>query len=287
MFQNGTYCMNYNSSIKNCVAFLLNNKSQPADLYLCTKQDIMTIGDIVDEFMIERGYESRHQYARLLNMAIRGLKEIHYDVSGVSTWTQLELDNRNSATVPNGLINVIRMWINVNGYGMLEVVQTTKMVPTLINNEGEEVFGEKFQPEDAAADNIFDLYLTGTPHFQRGQFVGGIYKGVGSNPYVYRRNYDTNKFEFSSNVSAPILEYLTDPCLVDGKYEVHPLVQDAIMYWLHHADCRFKKYVSPSEKQFNQQRYVAAKNHSRLRMANITPGNMRAATRGSYSLTTK
>lgn len=245
-----------------------------------------TISDLVDEFAIERGYDSRHQKARLLNMAIRGLKEIHYDVSGTPTWVQLEIDNKNTASIPDGLINIIRVWVNFKGYGMCEVVETTKMTPTLITNQGAEERGDVYDSTEGVY-GLDEFYNNDNPHYRLGQFTGGVYKGVGSNPFVYRRNYDTNRLEFSSNVQSPILEYLTDPLLVNGEYVVHPLIQDALLFYLHYADSRFKKYVGAGEKHFNQQKYVAAKNHARLRMSAITSGNLRAAARGSYSLSTK
>lgn len=248
---------------------------------------MQTIADVVDEFLIERGYNGRHQYERVLNMAIRGLKEIWYDVSGVPSWTPLTLDSNNTSAIPCGLINVVRMCMNINGYGLCEIALTTHMTPTLVEDNGTLEERNINPKQDHSAFALDGGYYDGDTNFRFGQFVGGIYKGVGSNPYMYRRNYDTNKFEFSSNVNNVVLEYLADPSMVNGEYMVDPLIQDALMYWLFHADSRFKKSVGAGEKQFNQQRYVAAKNHARMRMSPNTPANLRQATRGSYSLTTK
>ena len=246
-----------------------------------------TIGDIVDEFLIEKGYNGRHQYERVLNLAIRGLKEIWYDVSGVLSWTELTLDSNNTSAIPCGLINVVRMYMNIDGYGLCELALTTRMTPTIVENNGD-VEERNINPQNEY-NNFAEgsYYYNGNTNFRFGQFVGGIYKGVGSNPFVYRRNYDTNRFEFSSNVKNPVLEYLTDPSMVDGEYMVDPLIENALLYWLYYADSRFKRSVGAGEKRVNHQNYVAAKNHARMRMQNITPSNMRSAVRDSYSLTQK
>lgn len=248
-----------------------------------------TIGDIVDEYIIERGYDSRHEFPRLLNMAIRGLKEMNLDVAGEPTFSFLELDSNSTAAIPCGVINILGLYFNDQQFGMLEIVESSSLQPTVVRENGEEV---RLPADDP--DNIGDYYAGGNygstaGNFRVGQFTGGFYKGSQPNPYMYRRNYDTNRLEFSSNVSNPVIEYLTDAKLVDGKHVVIPVMEDALMWYLHHADNRFKdhKNVSVNTKAYNHRMYLAAKNKVARRLANVTAGNMRAGGRAGYSLTTK
>jgi len=246
---------------------------------------LKTIGDVVDEYIISAGYDSRNSYARLLNMAIRGLKDMNYDVSGEPTWALLELDDMGRATIPDGMVNIIGIFIN-SPQGLLEVVEGTKLAPTIVTAQGtEEILPNQINYDNA---NLLDgNFINPARHFQNGQFIGAFYAGVESNPFKYRRNYDTNKFEFSSNVCNPIIEYLKDPSMVNGKHVVNPLIMDALMYWLHFADTRFKRSVSPNEKDFNQRKYIVSKNLAARRMVSMSPANFRDAARSGYSLTTK
>lgn len=257
-------------------------------VYLCGMTLGVPIRNIVDEYIIEMGYDSRHNYSRLLNMAIRGLKELHYDVTGAPSIVQLELDDNQTAPIPKGFISIVRMMINDPQHGLLEMTTDPRMPPRVITqNDGEDVdVPQPRETQDFLRDAV-DLGSTiaGARYFRQNTFVGGVFKGVDPNPFTYRINHDTNRFEFSSIVSEPILEYMTDPQVINGERSVPEFAADTLMYWLHHADGRFKKTISPREKQFNQQRYVASKNHLGMRLAEVTYGNMRAARSRHYNLT--
>lgn len=242
------------------------------------------ISQIVDEYLIEMGYDSRHHYNRLLNMAIRGLKELHYDVTGAPATIMLELDSNQTTPLPKGFISVVRLTMNHPQYGLLELATDPSMPPrVIVSNDGE----KQQVPQPDLADFPLDLAspIAGSRYFKQNTFVGGVFKGVNPNPYTYRVNYDTNRLEFSSLVVSPILEYMTDPQTVNGQRMVPEFAVDCLMYWLHHADGRFKKTLSANEKQFNQMRYVNAKNHLGMRLADVTYGNMRAAKNRHYNLT--
>jgi hypothetical protein len=244
-----------------------------------------TIGNIVDEYIIEAGYDSRHNYSRLLNIAIRGLKELTYDVSGEPTWAFLELDQNNTSTIPEGVVKILGIYMNSEG-GLMEVVEDTNGAPFVVKKDGTTQRPSQVLPSDDTF-SLDNTYYNSAKHFQNGQYIGANYEGVESNPYKYIRNYDTNKLEFSSNVVSPVMEYLKNPKLVDGKHIVDEYVAPAILYYLHYADTRFKKNVSPSEKAFNHKNYLAAKNLAARRITAMSRGNFRSAARKGYSLTTK
>lgn len=246
-----------------------------------------TVGDVVTQYLIEKGENSQHGRDRLINIAISGLKEMHYDVTGEPVFVQLELDSNNTAAVPTGLINVIGMYMNSKNYGLLEIVESKQLPPNIVNKQGEVVEADK---SSFGNDNGF---FGGNgyggevgSYFQGGEFRGGLYEGLGGNPYTYNWNRSTNRFEFSSNIQHPILEYLGELGRTKGKHCVPDFAVDALIAWIRHAETR-NKPISPREKQYNQQTYVNAKNLVLRRMANITPGNLRDGFRKKYSLTVK
>ena len=244
-----------------------------------------TVGDVVSQYLIEKGENSQHGRDRYINMAISGLKELHFDVTGEPVFTQLTLDSNKTAAVPTGLINVIGLYMNSTNYGLLEIVESDQLPPNLINSQGETVIADK-----STFGNENEGYgysgIDGQNYFQGGEFRGGIYQGVGSNPYKYNWNRSTNRFEFSSNVNNPILEYLGQLETTNGKHCVPDFAVDALIHWLRYVDTR-NKQISPREKQYNQQTWVNAKNLVQRRMLTITPGNLREGFRKHYSLTVK
>jgi hypothetical protein len=246
----------------------------------------VNVQDVVTEYLIEQGYDYKKQFPRLLNIAISGLKELDYDVSGEPVFTQLELDSTGTVEIPAGMINVIKMWLNVKNIGYLEIVQSDTLPTNIVSSTGEVSPSERSDINDEYVDE-FGYYDDPGAYYQGGEFTGRMYRGVGDpNPFKYRINTATNKFEFSSNVKNPILEYLGTMTTVKGKHIVHPFIKEALMAWLRHADGR-NKNIGVGEKAYNHRMYVAAKNLALRRFADVTPGSMRAAARSAYSLTTK
>jgi len=86
-----------------------------------------SLGDIVTEYLIAAGYESKQNYPRLLDMAIRGLKEIHYDVSGVTVWTPVQLDEFNRYCIPNNIVKLISFWIESKN-GLIPIADSSNSV---------------------------------------------------------------------------------------------------------------------------------------------------------------
>ncbi len=245
-----------------------------------------SIGDVVTEYLIERGENSQHGRGRLINLAIRGLKELNFDVTGEPVFTQLELDSNNTAAVPTGLINLIGLYLNVEHFGLVEIVESKQLAPNVITPQGEVQQTEKSLGDEYYRGGGGYEYNTGS-FFQGGEFRGGIYRGVGSNPYKYRWNKDTNRFEFSSTVPKQVLlEYLGDPKRDGQKHLVPDVAVDCLLIWLNYADTRSKN-ISPAAKRANKQEYVNAKNLVLRRLSNITPGNLRQGFRENYALTIK
>jgi|TARA_R110000782_G_scaffold203806_1_gene292401 hypothetical protein len=245
-----------------------------------------TIGDVVSQFIIETDDDSQHDRARLLNIAISGAKELAIDLTGENIFEELTLDSNSTAAIPSGLINVIAMYINIEGYGLSEIAISDKLPPNIVQSDGEVTKANRDASEINIYNEGFNSSGTGS-FFQGGQFTGGIYKGVGSNPFRYRKNNSTNRFEFSSNVKKPIIEYIGELGTVKGKHLIPSVATDALMAWIRYAANRNRYTVGAGEKQFNHKQYLAAKNLLARRLAEVTAGNMKASFRSAYSLTNK
>jgi hypothetical protein len=244
------------------------------------------IADVVQQYQIETGQNSSHDRDRFINMAISGLKELGYDVTSEPVYTQLSLDSNNTSAVPTGLINVIGMYMNVEGVGLVSIVESDHLAPNIVNNQGEIVQTEKANISDGEYGD-WPYYENPGAWFQGGQFVGQQYSGVDPNPYKFLHNKSTDRFEFSSNVQNPILEYMGEVGTVKGVHLVPDMAVDAIIHWIRYCSVRNKYTVSPREKDYYKKDWLAAKNLVLRRMANVRPSEMRQAYRSSYSLTTK
>jgi len=223
-----------------------------------------TLGDIVTEFLIASGYESKQNYARFLDIAMRGLKEIHYDVSGATVWDSVTLDEFNRFCVPKNLIKLIAFFIPSKD-GLIPIAENSSGNRSVVSSNGSvsnnlNIGGGYMWANDNAYDSVAKYY-------KAGQFKGGVLSGTSGNPYTYVENKMLNSYEFSSNVPNSILvQFLADPTRINDKYSVHPLIADALLQYLWYADNRFKPSVPEGSKAEMQRKYLAAKQWAHIRL---------------------
>ena len=76
---------------------------------------VTTIDSVIKEFLSGRGDTSKHGYTRFLQMAISGLKEMNYDVSGMPSYLNVSLGEDAVIPIPPDCINVIGIHFNYGG----------------------------------------------------------------------------------------------------------------------------------------------------------------------------
>lgn len=237
-----------------------------------------TIGSIVDEYLITAGYEGRQAKARYLTMAIRGMKEIHYDVTAATTWSHLTLNEFHRACIPKDAIKLIGFFFESRD-GLTPIVEGTKGVPPVDINA--DVYEGSIWKDDG-------VYNVVSEHWRNGRFAGGVYSGGGGNPYTYEVDFDLGEIAFSTNVPTRVVaQYLSDPKRVDGKFVVNPLVANAIMDYIWYADNRFKRGVSETEKARMHSRYVTSKTFAKMRMISQGIADLTDSRSKGTSLTSK
>lgn len=227
------------------------------------------LGDIVDEYIITRGYDTRHNWDRLYTVAIRGLRNIWNDVSGIPTQEYIALDGLKTACTPKGMIKLIGLWV-VTPRGKVVISPSESMNPigTPTENYG---INSQFLPDLGAA------------HYKNGEFIGGIYGGVGGNPLTYRIDYATNKIQFSSAVPQVVLcEYLKNPQLVDNAFYVHAYVEEPILKYLYWQDINYDRNVNRNEKEAARRDFYAAKQHAAMQFTSNNLEEMRTGWRKYY-----
>lgn len=247
---------------------------------------MMTLGDIVDQYIISSGRDTRHNYSRFYQLGIRALKNLSYDVSGAPTFMVLELDEQNTACVPDNLVKIREIFIPTRG-GRLPINENNNKNPQTVNQQGvvsnavsqidETGFGdlEFFSPENISR------------YYRNGQFTGGVFSGnPNGNPYSYIRNYDTNRLEFSSNVCGTvILEYLGSLDKNGNDFCVHPFLEEPVMFYLEWQDNAHKRSVGSGEKARLRKQYHDAKRWAKMQFNSTSTQQIREQQRRGYSLT--
>jgi hypothetical protein len=224
-----------------------------------------TLDQIVREFLVMKGNDSEHEYPRALQAAIRTLKDLNYDVSGVPKVEVLAVESGGRATLPEDVVRVIRLGFASESGRFVEIFVDN----TLIVNTDQTIvspnIGNPINP------TIGDT----TSMFRNGQVIGRQYGNAGGGVYTYRMDWERGIAEFSSNVGGQVvLEYLADPNRINGQYLVHPFLEDAIQDGIVWRMGKFKRSVSPNETANNYRVYLNSKHHARVRFASESIGNI-------------
>lgn len=245
------------------------------------------LSDIVKEFLLAKGKDTMHEFPRYLQFAIRGMKDMHFDVSGVPKVEVLDVDMGGRATLPEDIIRIIRMgFINPEGRFVEIFVDDT----IVVNAEGKYSCetGENQLNSKEVSIPLFPTPESIANVSRNGQILGRRYGHVGGGVYSYRMDWARGVAEFSSNVNGQIiLEYLSDPVKINGKYQVHPFLIEPIMTYMYWSSIRFLRSVSPQEKRIAHQDYLNQKHHARVRFVSESIGNMINASRKTISQTIK
>lgn len=226
----------------------------------------ITLDAIIKDFLIEKGYTSEHGYQRYLNLAIRGLKELNYDVSGQLSY--IEVKNHDySIPIPDDCLNVVGIMFNSNGM-VIRAAKDSLKAMSVSEVCGVPVITESNLDETSSLN--FAYYGTSvneTKHWRNNENVGGYFNALGGNRFVFQVNEANNTIELSSNMpSTVILEYLPTAKQINGQFYVHPFLQEPIMAWLRYSSIRGLKGVSRNEVYMLQKEYVNAKDHLRKRL---------------------
>jgi hypothetical protein len=247
-----------------------------------------TLDSVVRDYMLMgEGKESLHGYSRYLQAAIRGLKDMHYDVSGVPQVAVREVEDGGRITLPEDTIRIVRMgYLDATGRFIEFYVDNTLVV----NAQG---------PMNCSGDtNTLQYSDVGIPiaptpadmtsMMRNGQIIGRQYGTVGGSIYTYRVDWAQGVVELSSNICGQvIIEYLGDPQKVNGQYAVHPFLVEPLQAYMNYAINRFKKSVAPGEKDYAFRQYVLKKSHAHQRFVSESIGNIINKSRTTFSQTVK
>lgn len=219
-----------------------------------------TVKDIVTEFLYAQGKNSRHDFGRVLQSALRGLKDLHYDVTAEPVNKYVEMGPSNTVPIPEDMINMI---------GAFFVGEDDKLIPIIENRQlapRKEQCGELSRPAQQSFDFIdFNAYPQTyfSQHFESGEIIGAFYYKQGGTEHFYNINKQNGVIEFTDNVAGEILiQYIANISRTNGDFVVHPFVEDALLKWIYYDHYKFRNNVSIGEKQVRRKEYYDAKYHS-------------------------
>ncbi len=263
---------------------------------------LITLNDIVNAYM-EQAKSPQHDKARLITIAVRGIKELNYDVTQQIKCAEFELDPAtNSIDYPKDYVKYTKIGICINGnlitLGLNENICTCREynecgdLSTFVGGWLSGV-SQLDSPGNLQGWGGYWFYGSGG-YTQFGH--GGGFSGLG----YYKDDPTNHRILFSSDVgfgldangnpttTPPLItmEYLTNGYVEGEETLIDELAMEAMIAWIRWKDVGFDpQYIRVAESL--KMEYGRTRKHLQLRTRSFSEAEFIQASRRGYKSTPK
>jgi hypothetical protein len=231
---------------------------------------MVNLDAIVRDVMSEMGLNTTHEYARYLNIANKGLKELTMDVVGDTQVTLLAVDNSTlRADLPVGFISHSFVGL-VGNDGYVHTLGARRDIPKLGDANA-----------TAQQDELYANRFGGVFGAGGGRNSNGYYQ-----PEVDREN---NQMIFAATESDAIiyLEYVSDGRATDNETVVPEYAEEALGAFIYWRAILRRRGIPLAEKQMAQEQYYNQKRLARARVCSFTKEEALQSIRKGFKLSPK
>ncbi len=254
------------------------------------------LSQIIRDFIItldHDDYVSNASDVAIRNIALRGIREIGFDIGKKIRSIKLDIESNNTITLPDDYVDVSKLGIigedgiiralNYNGnlnYSQKYEVDSSGTATNETNESEDNPLNieaniikdrqdDKTSTSSSDADDfnafIFENYI-----FQGG--TGRLYGvGGGSAPGEFRINLDQNRIEIASNSNFTqlVMEYVADEARATDP-EVHVYAEEALRCYVYYKLCERKASVPANEKARARTEYYNERRKANARLSNFS-----------------
>jgi len=202
--------------------------------------------EIVKDYAKRKGQDNPASFDRYIDSAIKGLRELSWDVNGITVEEVFDLDEKNTIPIPDDYIRHVLVRGILSSNSHVDLIQSTSK-----------------PRKDDCGDDPFKS----TCEF-RGTFV---------------ENRADNRLEFGTEYgfTKVWIRYVAEPQRTNGQYLVHEFIEEPLLLWMDYDLYRFSNNVSRGEKKARHIDYVNAKHHAYKRLKSRRREEMSASIRRS------
>ena len=260
------------------------------------------LSQIIRDFIItldSDDYASNASDSAIRNFALRGIREIGFDLGKKIKSLKREIQPNNSIILPddfvdlskigivdaNGIIRVLGQNKNINhsmhrigGTPPLEISDTEIASSGLSSDDPlnisaniiDDVNSSKSATTTSGTDENLDFYIFENYLYQGG--LGRLYgAGGGHLSGEYRLNLEQNRIEIETNddVTEVVLEYVADEARSTDP-EVHVYAEEALRSYIYYKIVERKSSVPANEKARARAEYYNERRKANARLSNFT-----------------
>jgi hypothetical protein len=240
-------------------------------------RNLISVDQVVNDFVLSidgDDYVNNASDTIIRNYALRGIREMGFDLLARVRSLKLSVESNNTITLPDDFVDYVKIGV-VGTDGIVRAFGEN----TNINYSQKYVLDDAGDPVDEDNDGLFEREDSKTGqldinnennivfnnYIYQGN-VGKIYGlGGGHMTGEFRINYDQNRIEVSSNVgSEVVIEYVADEALSTNP-TVHKYAEEALRAYIYYKLVSRKSNVPASEKAraraewFNERRLANAR----------------------------
>ncbi len=255
------------------------------------------LSQIVGDFILtqeEGDYSSNSSQVAIHNFALRGLREIGFDLGKKVRSRKLEVNSTNNTVeLPDDFVDIIKLGV-VGSDGMVLVFPQNKNInysQSYANSSGTAVKTAS-SAADSDSDGVYDrVDSKGTTegsssdsslddafnsfvfrNFVHGTTQGRLYGvGGGHKGGSYRLNLDQDRIELdtSSGYDEVVIEYVADEARSSNP-EVHAYAEEAVRAYIYYKLIERKSQVPMGEKARARSEYYNERRKANARLSNFT-----------------
>lgn len=250
-------------------------------------RDKVSVDQIVNDFILLMDgddYVNNASSTIVRNFALRGIREMGFDVSKQIKSLKLEVNaSNNTVELPDDFVDYTKIGV-VGADGVIYVFGENKNIAAPMRY----VTDAAKNNIDSDSDGVFDrVDAKGDSHmnssmanFESYAFRNFLYQGIVGRAYgaggghyagQFRMNYEQNRIELSttSGYSEIIIEYIADEARSNNP-SIHVYGENAIQSYIHYKLVERKANVPQSEKARARQQYYNERRLANARMKSFT-----------------
>ena len=268
-------------------------------------RNYVPLKQIVNDFMISldgADYASHASDAAIRNFALRGLRELGFDMLKVIRSLKLSVSSNNTVNLPDDYVDWSKVGV-VGGDGLVYVLGENKNINysqkystssnTTYDADGDGLLDREDDKSgtsgavSSSSGDGFGSYIFRNYVYENN--VGRLY-GVGGGQLVgdYRINLADNRIELevNDNVTEVVIEYIADEARSTNPV-VHVYLEEALRSYIYYKLCERKSSVPANEKARARAEYYNERRKANARMSNFTKEEALKTIRSNYKQSPK
>jgi len=255
------------------------------------------LSQIIRDFIITLDgddYASNAFDSAIRNFALRGIREIGFDLGKKVKSLKLSVGSNDTVALPDDFVDLLKVGI-VDSDGIVRVFGNNKNInysrrmelekdqKSLINDQfeggpmdiglnaiGDRIDDKSATDNTASSDTDLGQYVFENYVYQGG--LGRLYGAGGGNlAGEYRLNLDQNRIEVETNsgYSEVVIEYIADEARSSDP-EVHVYAEEALRSYIYYKIIERKSSVPANEKARARAEYYNERRKANARLSNFT-----------------